>query len=685
MSEPTMTPKPKVQGACSAARPRRLAAAGFAGLIGLAAAAGWAEEVPQGQSAKGEWRHHGGDHASSRYSPLAQIDGLNFGRLEVAWRWRTADHEVPLDVLPGYDTGFYRSVPLMIGGRLFAPTSLGQVALLDPATGEQKWVYNPRTWERGGTTMRPVGARGIEYWTDGEEERLFVATIGRQLVSVYAATGEADRAFGEDGVVDLARDLGPGEYSVRHITHGAPPIVVGNSVIVGSKIFDYSIKSDAPPGHVRAYDVHTGEFKWRFNTIPRDDEYGVETWENESWRTAGNANVWTSMSADHELGYVYLPTSTPSNDYYGADRPGDNLFAESLVCVDAETGERVWHFQTVRHGIWDYDIASAPNLLDIVVAGKLIKAVAQVSKTGFTYVFDRATGEPVWPIEDRPVNHKSTVPGEKLSETQPFPTKPPAFERQGVSEDDLIDWTPELREEALKIAEKLVLAPMFPPLIVQGEGGKEGVLVVPGAAGGANHPGASVDPMTGVLFVESQNRPTGMSLIEPDAARRPDWRYVIGYVDTSGPRGLPLTKPPYRTITAIDLNRGEHVWRIPVGPGPKNHPAIAHLNLDDMGTVYFGMPADGGLLVTRTLLIGFFALPDADDPRTSNRSFLRAYDKATGELLAEVETDVWLHGPPMTYMHEGRQYIVIAAGGARNRRIPDELIAFALPESEIGG
>ncbi|MDE2852487.1 MAG: PQQ-binding-like beta-propeller repeat protein [Acidobacteriota bacterium] len=650
-------------------------------LIGFVAGAAGAESGEQGRSAHGEWRHHGGDHASSRYSPLAQIDGSNFDRLEIAWRWRSADHEVPLDVLPGYDTGFYRSVPLMIGGRLFAPTSLGQVALLDPATGEQKWVYNPRTWERGGTTMRPVGARGIEYWSDGEKERLFVATIGRQLVSIDAATGLADRAFGEDGVVDLAQDLGPGDYAIRHVTHGAPPIVVGNSVIVGSKIFDYSIRSDAPPGHVRAYDVHTGEFKWRFNTIPRDDEYGVETWENGSWRTAGNANVWASMSADHELGYVYLPTSTPSNDYYGADRPGDNLFAESLVCVDAETGERVWHFQTVRHGIWDYDIASAPNLLDIIVDGKLIKAVAQVSKTGFTYVFDRATGEPVWPIEDRPVNHQSTVPGEKLAETQPFPTKPPAFERQGVSEDDLIDWTPELREEALEIAEKLVLAPMFPPLIVGGEGGKEGVVVVPGAAGGANHPGASVDPMTGVLFVESQHRPTGMSLIEPDAARRPDWRYVIAYVSTGGPQGLPLTKPPYRTITAIDLNRGEHLWQVPVGPGPKNHPAIAHLNLPDMGTSYIGMPADGGLLVTRTLLIGFLALRDEDEPRTSSGGLLRAYDKATGEVVAEIETDVWLHGPPMTYMHEGRQYIVIAGGGARNRRIPDELIAFALPES----
>ena len=678
-----MTPKPKVQRACSAAESRRLGAAGFASLIALGAWAGWAEEVPRGQSAKGEWRHHGGDHASSRYSPLAQIDGSNFGRLEAAWRWRTADHEVPLDVLPGYDTGHYRSVPLMIGGRLFAPTSLGQVALLDPATGEQQWVYNPRTWERGGTTMRPVGARGIEYWSDGEKERLFVATIGRQLVSIDAATGEADRAFGEDGVVDLARDLGPGDYTVRHITHGAPPIVVGTSVIVGSKIFDYSVKSDAPPGHVRAYDVHTGEFRWRFNTIPRDDEVGVETWENESWRTAGNANVWTAMSADHELGYVYLPTSTPSNDYYGADRPGDNLFAESLVCVDADTGERVWHFQTVRHGIWDYDIASPPNLIDIVVDGKLIKAVAQVSKTGFTYVFDRATGEPVWPIEDRPVDHKTTVPGEKLAETQPFPTKPPAFERQGVSEDDLIDWTPELRQEARGIAEKLVLAPMFPPLIVNGEGGKEGVLVVPGAAGGANWPGASVDPMTGTLFVESQNRPTGMSLVAPDAARS-DWRYVIDYVDTSGPQGLPLTKPPYRTITAIDLNRGEHRWRIPVGAGPKNHPAIAHLNLGDMGTVYFGMPAEGGLLVTRTLLIGFVAVDD-DGSRSAEGGLLRAYDKATGELLAEVETDIWLHGPPMTYMHQGRQYIVVAGGGARNRRVPDELVAYALPESAIGG
>ncbi len=501
MSGCTMTLRRSLDGGRAGGGWPRVALLCMVCCVAVGSSAPGAESAKQGHSADGEWRHHGGDHASSRYSPAAQIDGSNFGQLDVAWRWRSADHEVPLDVLPGYDTGHYRSVPLMIGGRLFAPTSLGQVALLDPATGEQQWVYNPRTWERGGTTM-------------------------------------------------------------RHITHGAPPIVVGNSVIVGSKIFDYSVRSDAPPGHVRAYDVHTGE--------------------------------------------------------------------------------RIWHFQTVHHGIWDYDIASPPNLIDIVTGGKLIKAVAQVSKTGFTYVFDRATGEPVWLIEERPVNGKSTV-----------------------------------------AAEKLVLAPMFPPLIVQGEGGKEGVLVVPGAGGGANWPGASVDPMTGTLFVESQNRPTGMSLVAPDAARS-DWRYVIDYVDTSGPQGLPLTKPPYRTITAIDLNRGEHRWRVPVGAGPKNHPAIAHLNLGDMGTVYFGMPAEGGLLVTRTLLIGFVAV-DEDGDRSAEGGLLRGYDKATGELLAEVETDIWLHGPPMTYMHQGRQYIVVAGGGARNRRVPDELIAFALPESAIGG
>ena len=356
-------------------------------------------------------------------------------------------------------------------------------------------------------------------------------------------------------------------------------------------------------------------------------------------------------------------------------RHGDNLYAESLVCVDAETGEVVWHFQTVHHGVWDYDIASAPNLIDVEVEGRSIKAVAQVSKTGFTYVFDRVTGEPVWPIVERAVP-EGDVPGEKLSPTQPFPTKPAPFEQHGVTVDDLIDFTPELRTEALEIARKFELGPIFSPLRVKGAGGKLGTIVVPGAGGGASFPGASIDPETGYLYVESVTRPTGMALVEPEPGTS-DWQYVIEYQPVGGPQGLPLLKPPYRRLTAIDLKTGEHAWQIPVGRGPADHPAIKHLGLGDLGSMYPpGSVAEGGILVTKTLLVSFLAKLDELGDRRAHGAYLRALDKATGELVAEVEVDRSLHGAPMTYFHEGRQYIAVAGGGGPEKA---ELIAFALP------
>ncbi|MEE2778451.1 MAG: PQQ-binding-like beta-propeller repeat protein [Acidobacteriota bacterium] len=623
----------------------------------------------------GEWRHHGGDLGGTKYSALSQIDATNFGDLEVAWRWESADHRI-VD-LP-YEVGHYRSTPLMVGGRVFAATSHGQIAELDPATGTQRWVLDPKSYLRDKPNMNPLQTRGIEYWTDGTDERIFVATIGKQLVAIDLSTGVFDFEFGSDGMVDLSKDLGNTEgLAMRNITHGSPPIIVRDTIVVGSKMFDYGLRNNSPPGHVRAYDVRTGELKWRFNTIPQEGEPGTETWENESYKTTGNTNVWAAMAADEELGYVYLPTSTPTNDYWGGKRHGDNLYAESIVCLDAETGERIWHFQTVHHGIWDYDIASAPNLIDVVVDGRLVKAIAQVSKTGYTYVFDRATGEPVWPIPEKPVNGYSTVPGEKLAMTQPIPSKPPPFEQIGVTEDDLIDFTPELRREALEIAHQYVLGPIFTPLIVAGEGGKRGTLVVPGAAGGANWPGASVDPQSGYLYVESQTRPVPMALVEPDAARS-DWQLVIDYPGYENPQGLPLLKPPYRRITAIDLRTGEHAWQIPHGDGPRNHPAIKHLDLGPLGSPYARVVAEGGLLVTKTLLITILSkVDDLSEDRKPFGTYLEAYNKATGEFLARVETDTNLHGVPMTYMYEGRQYIAIAGGGRDERQ---ELVAFALPK-----
>jgi quinoprotein glucose dehydrogenase len=631
------------------------------------------------QAGQVEWPHHGNDLASSKYSPLDQITADNFGELEIAWRWESADRRLG----GAYETGHYTATPLMVGGVVYAATSHGQVAALDPATGEQLWLYDPRSWARQMYASGPRRTRGIEYWTDGEVERIFIATLGKQLVSVDALTGKPDPAFGDNGIVDLTGDLGVDDRVMENISHSAPPIVVRNTVIVGSKINDYVSKNENPPGHVRAYDARTGKLKWRFHTIPQDGEPFTETWAEYSWKKMGNTNVWTMMAADEELGYVYLPTSTPTNDYYGGERHGDNLFAESLVCVDAETGERVWHFQTVHHGIWDYDIASAPNLIDVEVDGKLIKAVAQVSKTGFTYVFDRATGEPVWPIEERPVP-ASLVPGEKLSPTQPFPTKPPAFDRQGVSEDDLIDFTPEIKAEALEIANTLRLGPMFEPLIVEGAGGKLATYNLPGPGGGASFQGASIDPDSGMLYVESHTNPVGMAVVRTaDTVTRSqtepgtsDYRYEIKYHRVQGPQGLPLIKPPYRRLTAIDLKTGEHVFQVPVGDGPINHPAIKHLDLPPMGSRYpTGSVVEGGILVTKTILVGFLATLDELGDRVAHGGHLRAMDKNTGEVLGQIVVEKSLHGAPMTYMHEGRQYIAVAGGGGTEDA---ELVVFAL-------
>ena len=628
------------------------------------------EEAPR--DVIGEWHHAGGNHASAKYAALDQIDASNFGQLEIAWRWQSAD--LRLDQELAYFTGDYRAVPLVIDGVMYTNTNHGQVVALDPATGTELWVFDPESYLLGPPLFSPAQTRGIEYWTDGEIERLFLATLGKQLVSIDLETGQPDPNFGDHGFVDLKSNFGKLEFEMNNITHGAPPIAVGTSVIVGSKIYDYTMNNRSPPGHVRAYDTYTGAFKWRFNTIPQDQEEFVETWEDDSWRTVGNTNVWTFMSADDEAGLVYLPVSTPTNDYWGGFRLGENVYAESLVVLNAETGEKVWHFQTVHHGLWDYDIASAPNLVDIVVDGKPIKAVAQVSKTGFTYVFDRFTGEPVWPIEERAVP-PSNVPGERAHPTQPHPTWPLPFERQGMSEADLIDFTPEIAAAARELASEYVMGPIFTPPIAQGTNGKSATIFLPGAGGGASFPGANIDPETNILYIPSQTRPYAMSLVQPPEGTS-DWPYVIQVQRNVGPMGLPLVKPPYRRLTAIDLDTGEHVWQVPLGRGPANHPALKHLNLPDLGSAFSDVSSEGGILITKSLLVAYLAQKDEISP-DAHGSILVAFDKMTGAKIAEVLVDQRLHGPVMSYLHAGRQYIAIAGGG---RDHDAELIAFALPD-----
>jgi quinoprotein glucose dehydrogenase len=639
----------------------------------------------------GEWHHYAGDSGSTKYSPLDQIDRHNFSRLEVAWRWESADALLAdkTDLRPGH----FRGTPLMIDGVVYMPTGMSQVAALDPATGETLWLWDTKDYER--TRVRGfVQIRGIEYWTDGTKKRVLIATRSRRLVSIDTETGRPDPDFGVEGMVDL--DVGlPGDRNMRNLSHSAPVVVVADTIVVSSVINDFPLRNNNPPGHIRGY-----ELQWTFHSIPQEGEPFNETWEDDSWKKVGNTNVWSMMSADHELGYVYLPFGTPTNDYYGADRHGDNVFAESIVCLDARTGERVWHFQAVHHGVWDYDLASAPNLIDITVDGKAIAAVAVASKQGMVYVFDRRTGEPVWPIVEAPVDYHSPVPGERLSKTQPFPTRPPPFETLGIDYDDLIDFTPELRAEALEVIRDYVIGPLFTPPIIHGEDGKLAYLQAPGPGGGANWPGASVDPETGILYVPSLLRPGAISLSAPDPARS-DWRYSINRRPTPTVQGLPLLKPPYRRITAIDLNRGEHVWQSPLGEGPRNHPAIRHLDLGRLGTPpQDGIVAEGGVLVTKTLLVTIEPIVDELGDRSANGSFLDAYDKATGELLAQIEVDRNLHGSPMTYQHEGRQYILVAGGGenpgpgppieataaagSETRRASptarkSELLAFALP------
>ena len=659
----------------------------------------WAATVQAqyGAPASGEWPTYGGDLGNTKYSPLDQIDKDNFGDLEIAWRWTSVDGFLSSSDLSGSEwssssenifdelnrrdpdrwrdgqhpfTSSLKATPLMVGGVIYLNTPLSIGVALDARTGEQLWVYNPKSYESGTTTMTARwNQRGVAYWTDGTEERIYWGTGDGFLIAVDAKTGQPIADFGENGRVDLTEGIpraNRGErdwlnalpYSVQ-----SPPIVVRNTVITPMSISSYNNKKEMPPGWMRGFDVRTGEMKWLFHTIPQADEFGNETWQGDAWRYTGKVGVWTIMSADEELGYLYLPTNTAAPDYYGGHRIGDNLFAESLVCLDVETGERVWHFQMVHHGLWDYDNPAAPNLLDITVDGRQIKAVAQITKQGFTYTFDRVTGEPVWPIEERPVP-PTTMPGEVASPTQPFPTKPPPFEDQGVTIDDLVDFTPEIRQMAIEAVKPYKLGPLFTPQ------SQQGTLQRPGAGGGGNWSGAAVDPETGLLYVPSRSAMTVKHYREPDPGEDATLRWIEARGQgTSRPRmpqGLPLFKPPYSRMTAIDMSRGEHAWMIPLGNGDRirNHPMLKHLNLPPLG-------GDGrhGPLLTKTLLITAITAGGTDDgPR------LVALDKATGEELAWVDLPAAALGTPMTYMLDGQQYIALTVGGQ-----PPALVALRLP------
>ena len=609
----------------------------------------------------GEWTTYGGDGGHTKYAPLDQIDASNVGQLQIVWTWTSVDEVLKrqnpvIRDHPSFRTYAYEVTPLVVDGVLYTTTNLGQVAAVDPTTGETLWSHDPALYLDGRPAMHNFLTRGLAYWTDGQEKRLFYAG-GRKatLFSVDAKTGLPDLAFGDRGRVDLTRGLGRtinfDEYSVN-----SPPAVVADVVVVGSAITEGRGLQEAPPGHVRGFDARTGEMKWIFHTIPQPGEYGHDTWEG-GWEIWGGTNVWTMMSVDVERGYVYLPVGTPHTDYYGGHRPGDNLFATSVVALDGETGERVWHYQLVHHPIWDYDPPAAPNLVDIVVDGRRIEALAQITKQGYTFVFDRVTGEPVWPIEERPVP-PSRIPGEVSSPTQPYPTKPPLFLTPGATEEDLIDFTPELRAEALAIFREHHAGPLYTPL----EPGRN--IVRPGWSGGANWWGAAFDPETGRLYVPSWAHYSLVDMqVDPDPERS-DLRVWPRVSSLGGPRRLPsLFKPPYSQLVALDLNRGEKLWSVPLGDGPRDHPALQGLDLPPLGS--FEKP--GGPLLTSTLLFIGQGL--------ESKKFW-ALDKETGEELWEADLPARSMAAPISYMANGKQYIVLAVGGGD---AAEQLIAFALP------
>ncbi len=632
-------------------------------------------------SSKGtEWTTYHGSLAAHQYAALDQIDASNAAQLEVAWSWESPDNALVKENRRRTPFSF-KSTPLKVGDDLYVNTSLGQVVSIDAITGETKWVFDTKAYEAftGRPTNLGYNSRGVGYWTDGKQKLVFQPSNDAKLWAIDAVTGEPVGGFGTDGYVDLIETL---RRKTRLQSYGivSAPLVVGNVVIVGSSIFDGPTRQSMPPGDVRGFDVRTGELVWTFHNPPKKGEVGHGTWLEGSAEYTGNANVWTNMSADHELGLVYLPFGTPTNDWYGGHRKGDNLFAESIVCINAATGEYVWHYQLVHHGLWDYDIPAAPTLFDAEIDGKMVKGVAVVTKQGFNYVFDRVTGEPIWPIVELPVP-ASDVPGERASATQPFPTKPPPFESQGITDETIVDFTPEIRAEAMEILKNFKTGPLYTPPVVITDG-IWGTVQHPGWGGGANWFGAALDPETGMLYVPSYSAPIVVGLQKPDGARS-NFDYIRGsprqenshtnaVTGIQGPRGLPIIKPPYGRITAYDMSEGDIAWQVPHGDGIRQK--IIDLGIPDPGPV--GSSGGTGPLLTRTLLfLGQGARTSRiNDDRTG--SVLTAYDKASGATIANVALDKAPTGTPMSYMHNGKQYIVFATGVGGNAGIT----ALALPD-----
>ena len=696
----------------------------YLGLVPLVGLLIWMTLPVAGQAGakNGEWTTYGGDLANTRYAPLDQINAGNFDKLQVAWRFKTEN----LGPRPEFN---FESTPLMARGVLYSTAGTRRaVVALDAATGETLWIHREVEGPRGDSAPRQLSGRGLAYWTDGREERIIYVTPGYRLLALDAKTGNPIGSFGKDGVVDLkleddqTMDLVNGEVGLH-----AAPVIGGNTVIIGAAHLSGSVPPKGKTndkGYIRGYDVKTGKRLWIFHTIPQRGEIGNDTWLNNSWTYTGNTGVWGQMSIDEELGMVYLPVEMGTGDYYGGHRPGNNLFGESVVALDLKTGQRKWHYQLVHHGIWDFDIPCAPILADITVNGRTIKALAQPTKQAMLYMFDRTNGQPIFPIEERPVE-KGDVPGEWYAPTQPVPLdshgKPFAYDWNGFQKDYIIDFTPELRAEGERIVSRYKIGPVFTPPVVSRVEGPLGTLSLAINGGGTVWAGGSYDPDTHIMYVYSRRNPASLNLVKPDDVKVNDMNYVSGNAITGartarpmgappgqgalvargardtgadgaeggpvaaaagggggegGPaitvQGLPIVKPPYGSISAISLDKGEILWQIAHGDTPdniRNHAALKGVTIPRTGQ-------NGiiGTLVTKTLLIAGEAVETtANHPRGA---LLRAYDKATGKDVGGVLMPARQSGSPMTYMLNGRQYIVVAVGGGG---VPGELVAFRLP------
>ena len=652
-----------------------------------------------------EWPSYAADLAGTRYRPLDQINASNFNDLEIAWRIKTDNFgDRPEYKLEG--------TPLMVNDVLYATAgSRRAVIALDPATGELLWIHGEHEGKRGGAAPRQLSGRGLAYWSDGKEERILYVTPGFRLICLNAKNGIRVASFGDNGEVDLKLnddqeilpDLITGEIGIQ-----SAPVVAKDTVIIGAAFREgmtpRSMRNNK--GYVRGFDVRTGKRLWIFHTIPKKGEFGYDTWEKGSAEYTGNTGVWTQITVDEQLGLVYLPVESPTSDYYGGHRPGNNLFGETLVCVDLKTGERKWHFQLVHHPLWDMDISSAPILADITVDGKPVKAVAQPTKQGFLYVFDRVTGKPIWPIPEKPVE-VGNVPGEWYSPTQPIPSKPPAYSRNGVSVDDLIDFTPALREKAKEVVSHYHLGPVYTPPTESKLEGPLGTLTLGTASGGTNWPGGSYDPETHIAYLFACNACVEPIGLVPAPKEVSDLSYIAGTAgkeveilhgpgenagaDSPKPPkkssgggfirmkvdGLPLIKPPYGTITAINLDKGEFVWQIAHGETEdvvRNSPVLKGMNIPRTGQETYNI----GTLITKTLVIAGegHVTTTADHPRGA---MLRAYDKATGKEVGAVYMPAPQTGSPMTYMVNGKQYIVVAVSGGP---YSGEYIAYTLPSND---